>query len=59
MFEAYGTDGLEIFTWVVAGLVGLIGGLVTTHLLSVKQEEEEEQEDARDEETSGEKKTMV
>jgi len=49
MFEAYGTDGLEVFTWVVAGLVGTIAALVTTHVLKVTKEESQEEE-ATDEE---------
>lgn len=56
MFDAYGTQGLEIFTWVVAALIGIIGGLVTTHILSVKQEEAEEE---MDEEPSDDEKMVV
>jgi len=56
MFDAYGTEGLEIFTWVVAGLIGIIGGLVTTHILSVKQEDAEYE---MDEELSDDEKMVV
>jgi len=41
MFDAYGTEGLEIFTWVVACLIGVIGGIVVTHVLSVSQDDKE------------------
>jgi hypothetical protein len=43
MFDAYGTGGLEIFTWVVAGLIGTIAALVFTHTLKVVQQDKEEE----------------
>ncbi|MFP4091820.1 MAG: hypothetical protein ACLFUB_19650 [Cyclobacteriaceae bacterium] len=43
MFEAHGTDGLEIFTWVVAGLIGLVAALVLTHNLLVFQKDKEDE----------------
>jgi nucleoside permease NupC len=57
MFEAYGTQGLEVFTWVVAAIIGIVGALVTTHVLSVTQEESEEEEE--EEETADDKKMSV
>lgn len=41
-FDAHGTQGLEVFIWIVAGLVGIGAGLVFTHFLNTKQEEKEE-----------------
>lgn len=59
MFEAYGTQGLEVFTWVVAGIIGIVGALVTTHVLSVTQEESKEEEEEEEEETADDKKMSV
>lgn len=47
MFEAFGTEGLELFTWIVAGLLGLIAALVATHVLTVVNEDKEEEADER------------
>ena len=41
MFDANGTDGLELFTWVVGGLIGLIAALGFTHFLLVQKEDTE------------------
>ncbi len=42
LFNAFGTEGLEIFTWIVAGLIGIGAGVIFGHILSVKEEEKEE-----------------
>lgn len=42
-FDAYGTEGLELFTWIVAGLVGIAAGLGFAHFLKVNQEDKEEE----------------
>ena len=44
MFEAFGTEGLELFTWIVAGLLGLVAALITNHVLTVIREDKEEDE---------------
>ena len=43
MFDANGTEGLELFTWVVGGLIGLIAAITFTHFLSVNEEDKEEE----------------
>lgn len=45
MFDAHGTEGLELFTWIVGGLVGLIAALTFTHFLSVNKEDQEVDEE--------------
>ena len=45
MFDANGTEGLELFTWIVGGLVGFIAALTVTHFLSVSEEDKEVEED--------------
>lgn len=50
MFDANGTEGLELFTWIVAALVGLVAALVFTHVLTViKEEGGKEGEEAKEE----------
>ncbi len=39
MFDANGTEGLELFTWIVAGLLALVAALVLTHVLTVTHSE--------------------
>lgn len=39
MFDANGTEGLELFTWIVACLIGLVAALVLTHTLTVTKED--------------------
>nr|WKN37578.1 hypothetical protein K4G66_02490 [Tunicatimonas sp. TK19036] len=41
MFEAHGTEGLELFTWIVGGLVGFGAALTFTHFLSVTKEDKD------------------
>jgi hypothetical protein len=41
-FNAHGTEGLELFTWIVAGLVGIGAGVVFAHFLKTKEDEKEE-----------------
>ena len=41
-FYANGTEGLELFTWVVAGLVGLVAAITFTHFLAVNEEERDD-----------------
>ena len=41
MFDANGTEGLELFTWIVGGLLGIIAALTFTHFLSVQEEDKE------------------
>lgn len=41
-FNTHGTEGLELFTWIVAGLIGIVAGLIFAHLLKVKEEDKEE-----------------
>ncbi|MGB3588594.1 MAG: hypothetical protein WBA23_18750 [Tunicatimonas sp.] len=41
MFDANGTEGLELFTWIVGGLIGLLAALTFTHFLAVQKEDEE------------------
>ncbi|MEQ9439988.1 MAG: hypothetical protein RIG62_13115 [Cyclobacteriaceae bacterium] len=45
MFDANGTEGLELFTWIVGGLVGFIVALTVTHFLSLQKEDEEAEEE--------------
>jgi len=54
MFDANGTEGLELFTWVVGGLIGLIAALSLTHFLLV-QKEDTEIEDVEPTETARQK----
>lgn len=55
MFEANGTEGLELFTWIVAGLGGLVVALILTNFLIVKKEEDANEEiEARDTERHNE-----
>ena len=42
-FDAYGTEGLELFTWIVAGLVGISAGLIFAHFLKVSEKDKEEE----------------
>lgn len=53
MFDANGTEGLELFTWIVACLIGLVAALVLTHTLTVTREDNttEEIEDENHKET--------
>jgi hypothetical protein len=44
MFDANGTEGLELFTWIVGGLIGLIAALTFTHFLLVQKEDTEIEE---------------
>ncbi len=49
MFDAFGTEGLNLFTWIVAGLLGIVTALITTHALGVfnvvgKEDEEADEE---------------
>lgn len=39
MFDANGTEGLELFTWVVGFLLALVGALTLTHARSVSKED--------------------
>lgn len=50
MFDANGTEGLELFTWIVAMLIGLVAALTFTHALTVTREESdiEEGEEAQE-----------
>lgn len=41
-FDANGTEGLELFTWIVAGLLGLIVAITFTHFLSVNEEDKDD-----------------
>ncbi len=41
MFDANGTEGLELFTWIVGGLIGFLAALTFTHFLAVQKEDEE------------------
>ena len=45
MFDANGTEGLELFTWIVGGLVGLIAALTFAHFLSVQKEDKDVEEE--------------
>lgn len=47
MFEAFGTEGLELFTWIVAGLLGLVAALIGNHVLTVIKEDKEEDIDEK------------
>ena len=42
-FDAYGTEGLELFTWIVAGLAGIGAGLIFAHFLKVNEKDKEEE----------------
>ncbi len=42
MFDANGTEGLELFTWIVGALLGLVAALTFTHFMTVKKEDDEE-----------------
>lgn len=42
MFGANGTEGLELFTWIVAGGIGSIAALGLAHFLLVHDEDQEE-----------------
>ncbi|MDF9798321.1 hypothetical protein OKW21_003584 [Catalinimonas alkaloidigena] len=44
MFDSFGTEGLSLFTWIVAGLLGLVVALVTSHVMTVMQEDKEIEE---------------
>ncbi len=39
MFDANGTEGLELFTWVVGFIIAIAGALVLTHARSVSKED--------------------
>lgn len=42
MFDANGTEGLELFTWIVAALIGLVAAIALGHFLLVNEEERED-----------------
>ena len=42
MFDANGTEGLELFTWIVAGLIGLGAAITFGHYLLVSKEDRED-----------------
>lgn len=50
MFDSFGTEGLSLFTWIVAGLLGLVAALVTSHVMTVMKEDSdvEEHEETKD-----------
>jgi len=58
MFDANGTDGLELFTWVVGGLIGVIAALTFTHFLAVQKEDEEDKEYTEETRSTEEKTTI-
>jgi hypothetical protein len=41
-FDAYGTTGLEVFTWVVAVLAAVGAGVSFNHFLKVNETDKEE-----------------
>ena len=41
-FDANGTEGLELFTWIVAALIGNVAAIAFTHFLSVNEEDRAE-----------------
>ncbi|WKN29978.1 hypothetical protein PZB74_13490 [Porifericola rhodea] len=43
MFNAFGTEGLELFTWIVAGLLGTVAALVASHVMTVVKEDNDEE----------------
>lgn len=46
MFESFGTEGLSLFTTIVAALIGLVTALIATNVITVfKEDKEEETED--------------
>ncbi len=45
IFQAYGTEGLDLFVWVVAGLIGIVAALGFAHFLRVNKAEETEEEE--------------
>ncbi|MEM6842115.1 MAG: hypothetical protein AAF944_10950 [Bacteroidota bacterium] len=45
MFDANGTEGLELFTWIVGGLLGIAAALTFTHFLAVQKEDSENDEE--------------
>ncbi|MGB3850780.1 MAG: hypothetical protein WA958_12495 [Tunicatimonas sp.] len=42
MFDANGTEGLELFTWIVAALAGTIAAITFGHFLLVNDEDRED-----------------
>ena len=52
MFDANGTEGLELFTWIVAGLIGLVVAVGFGHFLLVNEEEREDVLPLDDDETT-------
>ena len=44
-FDANGTEGLELFTWIVGALIGLVAAITFTHFLSVNEEDQVEGSD--------------
>lgn len=42
-FDANGTEGLELFTWIASFLVALVGALVLTHARTVSKEDHTEE----------------
>ena len=42
MFDANGTEGLELFTWIVAGLIGVAAAITFGHFLLVNEEDRED-----------------
>ena len=45
MFNAFGTEGLELFTWIVAFLVAFGAALSAGHLIKVMREDQAESEE--------------
>ena len=52
MFDANGTEGLELFTWMVAGLIGLVAAVGFGHFLLVNEEDREDVMPLDDDETT-------
>ena len=42
-FNTHGTEGLELFSWIVAALVGIGAGVVFGHFLMVKEKDKKEE----------------
>ena len=58
MFDANGTEGLELFTWIVGGLLGIVAALTFTHFLAVQKEDEEIHEESAETHTTEDKTTV-
>ena len=52
MFDANGTEGLELFTWVVAGLIGLVAAVTFGHYLLVNEEDRDDAMPLEDDDTT-------